>query len=131
MWIFASCRCKRNFMFVLHTYIKVNLVDFWNTKSTKWYKWTGEAITIRRFLVHSDTEYRPIEFPVSYLLQNLDQSLAFHATTLFTIGWRPVHNFLLMRAFVNFLPQNVSVVLTIKDRKSSILNTKNQPSSKF
>ena len=28
---------------------------------------------IRSFLVHSATEYRPIEFPVSYLLQNLDQ----------------------------------------------------------
>ena len=46
--------------------------------------------------MHSDTEYRPIEFPVSHLLQNLDQSMAFRATTLFTIDWRPVHNFLLM-----------------------------------
>ena len=54
------------------------------------------ALLIRSFLVHSDTEYRPIEFPVSHLLQNLDQSGAFRATTLFTIGWRPVHNFLLM-----------------------------------
>ena len=46
--------------------------------------------------MHSDTEYRPIEFPVSHLLQNLDQSVAFRATTLFTIGWWPMHNFLLM-----------------------------------
>ena len=46
--------------------------------------------------MHSDTEYRPIELPVSHLLHNLDESMAFRATTLFTIGWRPVHNFLLM-----------------------------------
>ena len=30
--------------------------------------------TIRNFLVHSDTENRPIEFPVSHLLHNVDQS---------------------------------------------------------
>ena len=52
--------------------------------------------SIGSFLVHSDTEYRPIEFPVSHPLQNWDQSMAFRATTTFTIGWRPVHNFLLM-----------------------------------
>ena len=52
---------------------------------------------IRSFLVHSDTKYRPIEFPVSHLWQNLDQSVAFHATTLFTISWWPVDNFLLMK----------------------------------
>ena len=46
--------------------------------------------------MHSDTEYMPIEFPVSHLLQNQDQSVAFRTTTLFTIGWQPVHNFLLM-----------------------------------
>ena len=51
---------------------------------------------IRSFLVHSDTEYRPIESPVLHLLPNLDQSVAFRATTLFTISWWPVHNFLLM-----------------------------------
>ena len=45
--------------------------------------------------MYSDSEYSPIEFPVSHLLQNLEQSVAFRATTLFTIGWRPVHNFLL------------------------------------
>ena len=53
------------------------------------------ACNIRSF--HSDAEYRPIDFPVSHLLQNLDQSVAFCATTPFTIGWRPVHNFLLMK----------------------------------
>ena len=47
--------------------------------------------------MHSETEYRPIEFPFSQSLQNLDQSVAFRATTLFTIGWRSVHTFLLMR----------------------------------
>ena len=47
--------------------------------------------------MHSDTENRPIEFPVSHLMLNLDQSVAFRATTLLVIGWRSVHNFLLMR----------------------------------
>ena len=42
--------------------------------------------------MHSDTGYRPIELPVSHLLQNLDQSVAFRATTLSTISWWPVHN---------------------------------------
>ena len=52
---------------------------------------------IRSFLLHSDTEYSPIELPVSHLFQNLEQSVAFRTTTLFTIGWQPVHNFLLMK----------------------------------
>ena len=47
--------------------------------------------------MHSDTEYRPIESPVSHLLPNFDQSVAFCATTQLTIGWRLVHNFLLMK----------------------------------
>ena len=54
-------------------------------------------LSIRSFLVHSDTEYRPIEFPVSHILLNLDQSVAFRTTTLFTIGRRPMHNFLPMK----------------------------------
>ena len=32
--------------------------------------------------MHSDTEHRLIEFPVSHLMLNLDQSVAFRATTL-------------------------------------------------
>ena len=46
--------------------------------------------------MHLDTEYGPIESPVSHFLPNLDQSVAFRATSLFTIGWQPVHSFLLM-----------------------------------
>ena len=43
-------------------------MKFINKVTIKW-------VTIRSFLVHSDTEYRPIEFAVSHLWQNLDQSV--------------------------------------------------------
>ena len=46
----------------------------------------SDKLAIRSLHVHSDTEYRPIESPVSHLLQNLVQSVVLRATTLFTIG---------------------------------------------
>ena len=46
----------------------------------------GLEKAIRSILMHSDIEYRPIEFPVSHLLQKLGQSVVFRTTTLFTIG---------------------------------------------
>ena len=64
--------------------------------------------------MHLESEYRPIEFPVSHRMQNLDQSVAFCATTLFTFGWRPVHNFHLMFTFptkVEDIPYIVGIFL--------------------
>ena len=72
------------------------LNESWGSLVNKICKMPTLQLVIRSFLVHSDTEYRPIEFPVSHLLQNLDQSVAFCATSLFTIGWWSVHNSLLM-----------------------------------
>ena len=70
--------------------------------------------------MQSDTEYRPIELPVSHLLQNLDQSAAFHAATLSTIDWRP-HNFLL---WIKCLVENSTEFHRIQwnlERKNSIV----------
>ena len=98
-WTFLNLECDCNSFERSHIQHK-----------TPWPNWLGVRLQssdedfhrdIRIFLVHSDTEYRPIEFLVSHLLQNLEHNwpstpVAYRATTLFTIGWRPVHHFLLM-----------------------------------
>ena len=58
--------------------IYINGVLIWGPTIQKWGSCMGPHYTemgflyIRSFLMHSDTGYRRIEFPVSHLLQNLD-----------------------------------------------------------
>ena len=63
----------------------------------------NRSLRFRSIFVPSDTEYRPIESLVSHVLPNLDQSVAFCARTLFSIGWQPLHNFLLMIGIVKLV----------------------------
>ena len=51
-------------------------------------------------------------------MQNLNQSVAFRATTLFTTGWRPVHNFLLMFGIELNFDVNFVLVCTFQQQST-------------